>query len=263
LPRHATGTVHFAASLGDTTAKLVGSVAGHSYQHWLKQPQLVLTNSDTTWRVHPRPAAQSFNNRYLPITVGVRGSNEDGYVCLARFAGNAQPLAVVGVNSGGAHCCSTYRVYDVASGREADLDTGNSGAILATGAGHVLLQSSDDTFSYEFTAFAFSGHPIQLFRPKGTGFTDVTTQHPGRVRSDARLWWRAFQQADDGRGVLAAWAADQDLLGRDQHMRNTLSALQNDNRLAAQSEDHEFGWPGGKRYVEKLLGFLEREGYRD
>ena len=261
LPQHATGTVHFTATLGGTTAKLVGDPAGN-YERWLKQPKLVLTDSDATWQVRPHPAPDSFIKRYLPMTVGVTGGNTGGYVCLARFPGHAQPLAVVGVNSGGAHCCSTYRVFDLAARQEADLDTGNSGAALAPGDRHALLQSSDDTFSYVFTAFAFSGHPIQLFRPDGTGFTDVTRQHPGRIRTDARLWWRAFQQADDGRGVLAAWAADQELLGRDQHVLDTLSALQDDKRLAAHSGDHQFGWPGGKRYVDKLLRFLNREGYR-
>jgi len=262
LSRHASGNVRFVANLGGMTAKLTGGAVTHDYQHWLQQPSLALNDGDTTWRLQPRPAPGSFNNRYNPIEIGVEGSRMAGYVCLARFAGHSRPVAVVGVYSGGAHCCATYRVFDPATREEATLDTGNSGYTFVLGTKHGLLKTSDDAFSYVFTAFAYSGHPIQLMRPTGTRFADVTAKHPARVRTDARFWWQQFQRADDGRGILAAWAADQELLGRDHHVVTTLDALVDDERLAAHGGDRQFGWPGGKRYVAKLLRFLERQGYR-
>jgi hypothetical protein len=263
LGRHASGAVRFVANLGGTTAKLTGEAVTHDYQQWLKAPSLVITNGDSTWRVQPRPAPGSFEDRYNPIAIGVEDSRAAGYVCLARFAGHDRPVAVVGVYSGGAHCCATYRVFDPANRHEAQLDAGNTGATFVGGDKHALLETSDDAFSYVFTAFAYSGHPIQLLRPATSRFVDVTAKHPARVRADARFWWQQFQRADDGRGILAAWAADEELLGRDHHVVTTLDALVNDKRLARHAGDLQFDWPGGKRYVTKLLRFLERQGYRD
>jgi hypothetical protein len=263
LGRHASGGVRFIANLGGTTAKLTGDAVTHDYQQWLKQPSLVLSDGHATWRVQPRPAPGSFDSRYNPIAIGVENSRAAGYVCLARFAAHQHPVAVVGVYSGGAHCCATYRVFDPATRQESQLDTGNSGATFVLGAKHALLQTADDAFSYVFTAFAYSGHPIQLMRPTATRFADVTAEHPARVRADARFWWQQFQGAADGRGILAAWAADEELLGRDHHVVAALDALVDDRRLAAHVGDRQFSWSGGKRYVAKLLRFLEHQGYRN
>ena len=262
LSHHASGSVRFVARIGDTTARLVGTAVTRHWQQWLKGATLVLTDRTDTWTVQPPAAAGSLNNRYVPVAVNVRGTSESGYVCVGRFASSAHPVAIIGVYSGFAHCCWTYRVVNLETRHVARLDTGNAGAMLIRGDRHALLQSANDAFSYAFSSFAGSGRPIQLFRPDGTAFGDVTAKHPARVRADARMWWRQFRHAEDGRGFLAAWAADQELLGRDHHVRTTLTALQDDRRLSAGPDDHQFGWPGGKRYVAKLLRFLHRQGYR-
>ena len=263
LRSHASGRVRFVARLGGTTARLLGDAVTRHWQQWLKQPQLVVSDARNSWRVQLQPARGAFRDHYLPTEVGVRGTSERGYVCLGRFAGDAHPMAILGVYSGFAHCCWSYRVFNLESRQVSHLGTGNSGALLVRGNRHALIQSANDVFSYAFTSFAGSGRPIQLFRPDGAAFTDVTTTHPARVRANARFWWRAFRHTDDGRGLLAAWAADQELLGRDQHVVATLRSLQDDPRLAARTFDHRFGWPGGERYVSKLLRFLHRQGYRD
>ena len=256
------GPVSFTASLDATTATLSGVAVVRDYFQWLRAPQLSISSGAASWQLTPRRAPWALRRRYMPIPVGVRGEQRGGFLCLAHFRDFADPLAIVGVYSGGAHCCTTYRLYDVDSRRQLQLDAGNVGATLTATQTHVLLKTADDGFSYAFTAFAGSAWPVTLLRPGADGFIDVTRHHPGRIRRDARLWWHYFHRARDGRGLLAAWAADEEMLGRDHHVWSTLDRLQSDPRLQAHPYDAEIGWPGGSDYILKLMRFLQVHGYR-
>lgn len=256
------GPVRFTATLGTTTASLSATAVTKNYFQRLRSPELVISSGQTSWRLTPRPAPFALRRWYQAVPIGVRGEQRGGFLCLARFRDYADPLAVIGVYSGGAHCCTTYRLFDLDSRRELQLDAGNVGATLTATATHTLLKTADDSFSYAFTAFAGSAWPIRLLRPTPAGFLDVTRHHPGRIRRDARQWWHFFRHARDGRGLLAAWAADQEMLGHDQHVWTTLDRLHADPRLQANAFDAELGWPGGSDYILKLMRFLQTHGYR-
>ena len=82
----------------------------------------------------------------------------------------------------------------------------------------VELLSSDARFGYVFTAFAASPFPIQIWELDAGRLRDVTRLFPGQVELDAKRLWRTYlehRRRDDVRGVLAAWQADQYLLGRE------------------------------------------------
>ena len=63
-----------------------------------------------------------------------------------------------------------------------------------------------------------SPFPIQIWEFDAGRLRDVTQLFPGQVALDAKQLWGAYlehRRKDDVRGVLAAWQADQYLLGRD------------------------------------------------
>jgi hypothetical protein len=62
------------------------------------------------------------------------------------------------------------------------------------------------------------------------------------------------------RGVLAAWAADEELLGRDRAVRSTLAAALARGELKAQNVTDLPRNPSA--YVAALLRFLASAGYR-
>ena len=149
--------------------------------------------------------------------------------------GSANPLRVVGLRagspdvvlglySGGAHCCFVMEVFAPSSTSRyamTEVDLGDPGGRLEVlpGSPFAAIVTADDAFAYAFTDFAASGLPLQILRFNGHGVTNVTRQYPSLLRADAAGWLAAFYaQASshyrDSVGVIAAWAADQYLLGR-------------------------------------------------
>ena len=157
-----------------------------------------------------------------------------GTLCWPGFATGAPTLAVrdiehdgspdvmLSLYSGGAHCCYITQVYRYDPGTQtyavvpAPLRRPARTARDDLGGASVFL-SADDRFAYRFAAFAFSGLPLQIWSFASGRFVDVTRRYPARVAADARRWWKAFRanvRQHLGDGALAAWAADEDLLGR-------------------------------------------------
>ena len=85
---------------------------------------------------------------------------------------------------------------------------------------------------------------------------------PALVRADARKWWTIVRNVEYGqnlRGAVAAWAADQCLLGRRGHMKRQLRRMVRRRRFEPTSDfDHgKFN----RAYERDLLRFLKRTGY--
>jgi hypothetical protein len=262
LHPHENGPVRFTAQLGDTTARVTATAVTRNYQQWLTHPQLTLKTGTTSWQAPLKPAPMAFQQHYDPLPVRVAATRQSGYVCLAQFAPGKPSFAVVSVYAGGAHCCTSFRVFDPSTRTATRLDTGNMGAVIATVGDRLLLRTADDRFSYAFAAFAFSGSPVKLLRPTGSGFRNVTKAHPALVRQDADQWWNQFLHPDDsGLGYLAAWAADQERLGHDARVWSTLNRLNDAGRLTEPKNDRSY-WPEGAKYVAQLRQFLTKTGYR-
>ena len=126
--------------------------------------------------------------------------------------------------------------------------------------GRYEFLTADDSFAYRFTDFAASGLPIEIETFSDRRFTDVTRHYPRLVAKDAAVWLGAFQRMagehyQDSVGVIAAWAADEDLLGHDK-LVNTYLAQQ----AAAGHLNGAFS-PGGTRFIAILQKFLRRRGY--
>jgi hypothetical protein len=143
---------------------------------------------------------------------------------------------VLDLYTGGAHCCSLEQVfrYDAAHRTyvESQHNFGDPGDRLVdlghTGRDEFL--TADDRFAYAFTDFAASGLPVQILSFSQGHFHNVTRHYPKLIARDAAAWMKSFrQQASshyaDTVGVVAAWAADVDLLGHSQQV-NTFLARQ-------------------------------------
>jgi hypothetical protein len=180
----------------------------------------------------------------------------------------AEPEAVLTLYTGGAHCCFIDQVYDFdfSTPRRTEIDLEDAGATLRTIDGRTVFVSANERFAYEFTAFAYSGEPLQLWRYEPGRFIDVTRQYPALVARDAASWWAAYEQGKkptspaggDVRGSLAAWAADEAMLGHADTAKRTLLQLAAGGTL---SQGSNAGWPTGLAYVQALWRFLAKNGY--
>lgn len=182
---------------------------------------------------------------------------------------DGEPEIVLDTYSGGAHCCTRTRVFRWLPARRAYATTthgwGNLGyrAKNLDGRGRVELVSGDDRFAYAFTSFAGSYFPMRIWHFEGGRFRDVTRRFPGQVEIDARTLWRTyttdpFARADP-RGVLAAWLAEQYLLGRGEASWSALEAAYRRGELGPAAE--LAGWPQGRAYLRAVEAFLRKLGY--
>jgi hypothetical protein len=187
--------------------------------------------------------------------------------------GPGAPDVIVGLYSGGAHCCSLDEIYSPvptspgsAPRRYATTEVlfGDPGAQLRTLAGDPwpVFVTADDTFAYAFTDFAASGLPLKILRFADGHMLNVTRYYPRLVTLDAQRWLQAFyQQAGthyaDSVGVIAAWAADEFLLGRATQARAFLRREDQAGHL------HSLLNPRvtGAQFIAQLSKFLQQGGY--
>ena len=134
---------------------------------------------------------------------------------------DGEPEVLLDTFSGGAHCCVTTRVltFTGAGYVPTDIDWRDLGYRLADldGDGRLELDGNDPSFSAAFTAFAASAFPPLVLHVEHGRTVDVTRSFPAVVRKDAQRQLkllRRLKPRDDVRGVLAAYVADEYLLGR-------------------------------------------------
>ena len=178
-----------------------------------------------------------------------------------------EPDVVLDLFSGGAHCCSVEQIFSFDSTNMVYVKTernfGDPGEqIVDLGhKGRYEFLTADDSFAYEFTDFAASGLPIQILTFAGRHFSDVTREYPRLIAKDAARWMRVFRSLardhySDSVGVVAAWAADEELLGHNAQVERFLSAQARAGHLNSGT-----GQAGGKRFIADLRRFLRRRGY--
>jgi hypothetical protein len=90
---------------------------------------------------------------------------------------------------------------------------------------------------------------------------DVTVGFPQLIREEARATRRLYRRArieGDVRGVVAAYVADQYLLG---HKRAGHRFLRRARRRGHLAVDDGGLWKSGRAYVRDLKRFLRKSGY--
>jgi hypothetical protein len=177
-----------------------------------------------------------------------------------------EPDVVLDLYSGVAHCCTVVQIFSFDAAASTYVTTervfGDPDAKVVDlrHDGHFEFLSADDSFAYEFTDFAGSGLPIEILTFANGQFTDITRSYPALVAKDAAFWLKAFkgmarEHYPDSVGVIAAWAADQDLLGHAKLVNRYL------HRQAAAGHLNTPEGAGGTRFIAKLQKFLRRRGY--
>ncbi len=177
-----------------------------------------------------------------------------------------EPDVVLDLYSGGAHCCTVVEIFSFDPGTMTYVETertfGDPDARVVDLAhnGQFEFLTADDSFAYRFTDYAASGLPIEILTFAGGQFTDVTRSYPKLIAKDAAFWLKAFKRMagdhySDSVGVIAAWAADQYLLG---HVKLANRYL---HRQATAGHLNAPFAGGGTRFVAKLHKFLRRRGY--
>ena len=181
--------------------------------------------------------------------------------------GGAEPNVILSLWSGGANCCVVDQVFFYAASAAtyavATHSFGSGGASIRDldHNGRHEFVTSDGRFKYEFTDGAASGLPIQVLAFSAGRFTDVTRHYPKLIARDAALWLRTFKRTlrlHDSVGLIAAWAADEELLG---HHRLVTSYLHQQLVLGHLRTPTPDVQPGGQKFINHLMRFLRRLGY--
>jgi len=171
------------------------------------------------------------------------------------------PEIVVDLFTGGAHCCFYSQIFSFSPGGNVYtsivqdwLDQGYMFKDL-DGDGISEFSSRDGRFAYAFGSFAASAFPPQIFKFSNGQMLDVTRQFPAIIRNDLgrqKRQWKKVRTKFDARPPLAAYTADQCLLG-------TCSKGFNLVNKSIKRGDKFVGGPG--KFPGKLRKFLRKEGY--
>lgn len=182
--------------------------------------------------------------------------------------GGPSPDVVLRLYSGGAHCCFVDQVFAASAGHyvKSQLVLGDPTASIErlVPSRPLVFVTADDSFAYAFTDFAASGLPVKVLAFRGHHFVDVTNNYRSVVARDARRWWRAFvatakSHYADSVGLAAAWAADEDRLGRFALVAHVLAnEARAGHLLSALSPHSGESW----HFIAHLDRFLIQRGYR-
>ncbi len=188
-------------------------------------------------------------------------------VAVTALEGNEQPNVVLGLTTGGAHCCTVVQVFSYDPGTMTypvtEHDFGDPGALLRTlpGDPRPVFESGDDRFAYEFAPYAESAFPLEVWSFQERHFLDVTRSFPKQIAAQAASLFKGFlvsRRHGEGLGVIAAWAADEYELGHGSTVTSVLAREQHHGELRSRER---YG-PSGAAFVKALERFLKRTGYR-
>lgn len=211
------------------------------------------------------PTSSSCTAQYC-LPVGSLDPSASRSLRVVDLDGDGEPEVTFDYYTGGAHCCLWVQVYALApDGRSyvrKEHDFADPGYVLRDldGDGRPELKSGDAAFAYEYSAFAYSAFPLQIWRWSGGALHDVTNAFPRLLRAESARYaarYRRLAPRRDGQqlGAAAAWAADEYRLGHRTAMLRRLRAEARRGRLRGP------GKVQGTRFVHDLDAFLRAHGY--
>jgi hypothetical protein len=125
------------------------------------------------------------------------------------------------------------------------------------------LITRDTMFSRRFAAStAGTAWPLRIWDYSHGALVNVTRRFPDRIGADRKLMWTDYKRSasdpERGLGVLAAWTADEYLLG---HRRTALRILRRLDHKGRLHTHFDLGIPTGSHYIRALDHFLLTHGY--
>ncbi len=244
---------------GDLTASFTYTSTSRAPHH----PTLTITKAGAVVYRHA-VTAKLCGNRCAPASFDARHPS----VRVVDLDGSATPQVVLNLDSGGAHCCTIVEVFSYDATHHhfvmSQRNFGDPGDELSdlSHDGRYEFVTADDRFAYAFTDYAASGLPIEIMAFQDGHFVDVTRNYPRLIRADAAGWRKIYQGMAaqgyaDSVGVIAAWAADEDLLGRATQVSAYLSQQATAGHLNSALMPRE----SGQTFVYSLQMFLDHTGY--
>jgi len=199
-------------------------------------------------------APRQANSPEAVVPVGVTARDLDG---------DGEPEVLVELSSNAAYCCSWWRVYSF-SGKRYVPQLHWWGDINAVPAirdldhdKQVELVSVDDRFA-ALAPHVAAAYPLQIWQYRHGDFRNVTRQYPDRIAAHAAGLWSRYQQGvGPARYVLAAWAADEYLLGRQAQADHSLDAALRKGDFV----DRLQGPDDPAAFLRFLKAFLRRNSY--
>jgi hypothetical protein len=183
-------------------------------------------------------------------------------VSIGDLDGDGEPEVLLDLYWGGAHCCWYTQIYrydtEAVRYRTNVHVWGNFSYVLAD-LDHNGLQelvTRDNRFSYAFASFADTRWPVRILSYRRGRMTVQTKGYPSEIKRDATALWHeamARRRSSSNQGIVAAWAADQCLLGRSAATFRTI------DRLSRRGRVH--GELPRVRFEQRLRRFLRRTGY--
>jgi hypothetical protein len=223
-----------------------------------KALRLMISQSGTV--IYDQPVVGGFCGRLCaPAATGKQSS-----VHVLDLEHNGQPDVLLDLYSGGAHCCWIEQIFSPATKTyvKTEHNFGDPGeqVVDLSHDGRFEFKTADDLFAGVFTDFAASGLPIQILTFSNRRFHNITRNYPKLIANDAAQWLRLFKgmarhHYADSVGLIAAWAADEDLLGNSKLVSSYLAQQQKAGHL------NSIGGAGGKAFVARLQKFLRKHGY--
>ncbi|WP_017715900.1 hypothetical protein [Kamptonema formosum] len=187
--------------------------------------RLRITRAGKTVSDQPVPVESEYDR---PLAAMGGGGRNAGFQ-VQDLDGDKEPEVIVDFYTGGAHCCTYSLIYRSDSAKSPHTylkhPWGNVGYTLRDldRDGLPEFNSGDDRFAAQFTAYAGSRFPVQIWQYRQGKMSDVTRQYPQQIYSQAYQLWQDFQQAQKNgtdaeglavKGILAAYVADKYLLGQ-------------------------------------------------
>src|SRR3954453_7633987 len=203
-------------------------------------------------------------------------ADADTALTIRDLDGDGEPEVLVDTYSGGAHCCTITPIFrwDGVGGvgyRRVTGLFGNVGYSLddLDRDGRPEFVTADDSFAYEFTAYAFSEFPLRILaygtdRSGRTALRDVTAGYASMVAHEAAAFRKEIpkqRHGGDPRGVIAAYVADLYRLGRQKQANAYLQSALRRELLKSPFDGDPDIWPTQRRYITALKRFLKNHGY--
>lgn len=188
-----------------------------------------------------------------------------GRVLLYDLDNNGYSEAIISTYTGGAHCCTEFRIYSwngdkFLTKKTGMLDASGGNFSDLNGDGKVEFLTNDNSFLYKFSSYAGSFPPTLIFNFSNGNFKNTTKQHPGKLKETAWQMYKAVlgSQKEDREvnGVLAGYVAQKILLGEFNEGWNFMLEHYNTDW----SSDEYSSFPIALKDFLIERGYLNREG---
>jgi hypothetical protein len=183
---------------------------------------------------------------------------------IADIEHNGDPDIILTLFSQGANCCLIDQIFafnpSMGTYVKTERNFATAGANIKdlSHNGRLEFLTADPTFQGAFTDDAASGLPLQILTFANRRFTPVTSSYPKLLTKDAAQWLKLFKRhLSDGVGLIAPWAADEDLLGHSATVKSYLAKELKAGHLQSALGSNL----SGQKFVTHLQKFLRQHGY--